>query len=104
MTPLQALDTNEIKVAHPQPWSAQTLTSIDGVNLRYRVMRDTVASFHVHDDSPECFLVLSGEVVLDTEAGPVTLTPGMFYRVEPGMSHRSRVVGEACLLVMDKMP
>ena len=44
MTPLQALDTNEIKVAHPQPWSAQTLTSIDGVNLRYRVMRDTVAS------------------------------------------------------------
>ena len=103
MTDLAAIDTYAIKGAHPEAWFAQTLTSIDGVNLKYRVMRDTTASFHVHDDSPECFLVLSGEVVMDTENGSVTLSAGMFYRVDPGISHRSRVVGEATLLVLDKM-
>ena len=104
MTTLSALDTNPIQAAHPESWFAQKLTTIDGVNLKYRVMRDTTAYFHVHDESPECFFVLSGEVVMDTETGSVTLGPGMFYRVEPGISHRSRVTGEATLLVLDKMP
>ena len=66
-------------------------------------MRDSVASFHSHPDTPECFFVLTGMVQVDTEHGSVVLEPGHFYKVEPGVSHRARVEGEATLLVFDRI-
>ncbi len=95
------VDTREIPPAHPQAWFAQTLASHNGVNLKFRVMRGTVADFHVHADSPECFFVLSGRVTIDTDAGSVTLEPGQFLEVPAGVRHRSRVEGEATVLVFD---
>ena len=104
MNPLATLDTQQIKNAHPQGWHAEKLTSIAGVKLKFRVMRNTTAQFHTHNDSPECFFVISGSVIVDTDQGSVTLNPGQFFRVEPGVSHRSRVEGEATLLVLDQFP
>jgi len=98
----EPIDTGTIARDHAGSWHAQKLATIEGVNLKFRVMRDTAAGFHVHDDSPECFFVVSGTVVIDTEQGSVTLGAGHFFQVAPGVSHRARVAGEATLLVMDR--
>jgi mannose-6-phosphate isomerase-like protein (cupin superfamily) len=95
------LDTTRLGRESPGAWFAQELASLNGVRLRFRVMRDTAAGFHVHETSPECFFVLSGSVTIDTEHGSCVLEPGQFYRVAPGVSHRARVDGEATLLVLD---
>jgi mannose-6-phosphate isomerase-like protein (cupin superfamily) len=100
---LHPIDTNRIRDSHPEGWHAETLASIDGVNLKFRVMRNSIANFHKHEDTPECFLVLSGKVQIDTENGSITLEPGQFYKVEPGVSHRSKVDGEATLIVFDRI-
>jgi mannose-6-phosphate isomerase-like protein (cupin superfamily) len=95
------IDTNEIPLAHRASWFAQTLISHNGVNLKFRVMRETCAEFHVHASSPECFFVVSGSVTIDTESNSVTLGPGQFLEVPAGTRHRSRVEGEATVLVLD---
>ena len=96
-----AFDTNEIARTHLESWFAQTLASHNGVNLKFRVMRGTAADFHVHPNSPECFFVLSGTVHIDTKSNSVSLSPGHFFEVRAGVKHRSRVDGEATLLVFD---
>lgn len=96
-----AIDTNEIPKERPEPWFAQTLVSHNGVNLKFRVMRGTTADFHVHPDSPECFFVLTGTVHTDTDSGSIALSAGKFFEVPAGLRHRSRVDGEATVLVFD---
>jgi mannose-6-phosphate isomerase-like protein (cupin superfamily) len=95
------IDTRELLLTHQEPWYAQTLASHNGVNIKFRVMRGTVADFHVHEASPECFFVVSGKVTIDMDANSVTLGPGQFLEVPAGVRHRSRVDGEATVLVFD---
>ncbi|MCG2594335.1 cupin domain-containing protein [Ramlibacter sp. XY19] len=95
------VDTRELPRTHPEPWFAQTLASHGGANLKFRVMRGTVADFHVHTSGPECFFVLTGTVTIDLDSESVTLNPGQFFEVPAGVRHRSRVEGEATLLVFD---
>lgn len=98
------IDTTTIGAQVTDSWFSKTLTTINDVNLRFRVMEDAEASFHVHPSSPECFFVVSGQVTIDTEGACETLGPGQFFRVEPGLSHRARVRGRATLLVLDQLP
>ena len=97
------IDTNSIKAGYHGPWLAERLAACNGVNLKFRVMRGTTAEFHTHEQSPECFFVLSGCVHIDTEFGTATLNPGQFFEVAPGVRHRSRVEGEATVLVFDSI-
>lgn len=100
----QLIDTLRIKATHQESWYAEKLVGMDGVNLRFRVMRNASADFHKHVEGPECFFVLSGTVMVDTEHGNVTLGPGQFFKVDTLVSHRARVDGEATLLVLDQIP
>lgn len=99
----ELIDTHAIKSSHKASWYAEELAEVSGVHLRFRVMRDTSAEFHRHVEGPECFFVLSGEVQLDTEHGSVTLLPRQFFKVGASVSHRTRVKGEATLLVVDRL-
>jgi mannose-6-phosphate isomerase-like protein (cupin superfamily) len=100
---LSTIDTNDIAAKAAEPWLSSILTTISGVNLRFRVMQDTQAQWHVHSHSPECFFVLDGQVTIETALGGHTLGPGEFFRVEPGITHRARVMGRARLLVLDQL-
>jgi mannose-6-phosphate isomerase-like protein (cupin superfamily) len=96
-----SLDTSTLGAS--ESWFSKVLASVAGANLRYRVMRDTARPFHVHEQSPECFFVLTGLVHIDTDDGSVCLSAGQFYQVRPGLRHRARVEGEATLLVFDAL-
>jgi mannose-6-phosphate isomerase-like protein (cupin superfamily) len=96
-----ALDTHTLDTS--APWFTQVLASVAGAKLRYRVMRNTAAAFHVHEQSPECFFVLSGLLHIDTDEGTVSLSAGQFCEVRAGLRHRARAEGEATLLVLDAL-
>jgi hypothetical protein len=74
----RVIDTSDFKSSHQEAWCSQKLAAFGGASLRYRIMRDTCAPFHVHEHCPECFFVLSGVVHIDTETGTVSLGLGSF--------------------------
>ena len=58
--------------------------------------------WHDHADTDDLFLVLAGRILIETEAGNVTLGPGELYVVPKGVKHRPVAEEEAHLLLMEK--
>lgn len=57
--------------------------------------------WHDHPDTDDFFLVLDGEVRIETEDGNVTLGPGELYVVPKGKKHRPVANREAHLLLIE---
>jgi mannose-6-phosphate isomerase-like protein (cupin superfamily) len=57
--------------------------------------------WHDHPDTDDFFLVLDGEVRIETEDGDVTLGPGELYVVPKGKKHRPVADREAHLLLIE---
>jgi mannose-6-phosphate isomerase-like protein (cupin superfamily) len=62
------------------------LTEVDDHVVRMSVMTEPFC-WHRHPDSDETFLVIEGEVVLETAVERVRLGPGQLYTVPAGMAH-----------------
>jgi mannose-6-phosphate isomerase-like protein (cupin superfamily) len=82
-------------------WKSFDVTKFNGQNVRMRVMQDSTAPWHVHDDSDEAFFVLSGTFFLDTQDGTLRIDAGQLGVARAGVRHRGRVEGRATLLVID---
>jgi len=82
-------------------WKSFDVAQVNGQNVRVRVMQDSTAEWHVHEDSDEAFFVLSGTFFLDTEKGTQPIDAGQFGVVLAGIRHRGRVEGRTTLLVID---
>ena len=57
--------------------------------------------WHSHDDTDDFFLVLSGNVTIETELGNVILKPGELYVVPKGVQHRPVAQEEAHILLIE---
>ena len=57
--------------------------------------------WHSHPDTDDFFLVLDGEVSIDSDDGAVTLGPGELCVVPAGLRHRPRAVAEAKVLLIE---
>lgn len=57
--------------------------------------------FHHHEDTDDFFLILDGEVTIDSDAGTVTLGPGELCIVPKGVRHRPRAITEAKVLLIE---
>jgi quercetin dioxygenase-like cupin family protein len=113
MTAVSVADTTPLDGAIEGRWSSTGLLTVNGNTVRFRVMQDATAPWHTHRGSDEFFLVLSGEVTIDTrerdaregdEGGAVTahrIRPGQMLAVHPGTEHRARCIGRATLVVID---
>jgi mannose-6-phosphate isomerase-like protein (cupin superfamily) len=62
------------------------LTRVDDHVVRISVMTDPFY-WHRHPDSDETFLVVEGEVLLETANDRVELGPGQLYTVPAGLAH-----------------
>ncbi|MCW5746771.1 MAG: cupin domain-containing protein [Alphaproteobacteria bacterium] len=84
-------------------WKSFDLGRVNGQRVRFRTMRDWTANWHVHPDSDEAFVVISGTFFLDTDDGTREVTAGQMTVARAGIRHRGRCVGQATMLVIDSI-
>ena len=71
-----------------ESWKSIRLLSVNGNNVKLRVMRNKEAPWHRHEDSDELFIVQTGTITMDVrdQLGKVSsysLTPGPRCASEP---------------------
>lgn len=57
--------------------------------------------FHLHEDTDDFFLVLSGEMVMDLEGDSHPVKTGEIYVVPKGVTHRPRADAECAVLLIE---
>jgi len=57
--------------------------------------------YHLHEDTDDFFLVLSGEMMMDIEAEAHTVKAGELFIVPRGVTHRPRAVDECHVLLIE---
>jgi mannose-6-phosphate isomerase-like protein (cupin superfamily) len=85
-------------------WKSFDVATVNENAVRFRVMENTTANWHVHEHSDELFYVVSGIVLMDTELGVRKIQSRQLFVVPAGTRHRARVEGRATLLVVDNIP
>lgn len=82
------------------PLTAVPVGQVNGIPAFARVMENFEGPCHVHENSDEMFIVLSGVIYLDFDSTSVKLCAGESYTVPAGVTHKSRVPGRAELIVI----
>ncbi len=81
-------------------WSPKIISQFNGNDIMvFKVQGEFV--WHDHRDTDDFFLVLEGEVTIETEDGNVTLGPGELYVVPKGKKHRPVAANEAHILLIE---
>ncbi|HEY4801838.1 MAG TPA: cupin domain-containing protein, partial [Paraburkholderia sp.] len=57
--------------------------------------------WHSHADTDETFIVLEGELRIDTRDGPIVVRPGQMAVVPKGTEHKPCAIGEVKLLLIE---
>lgn len=82
-------------------WAPRIVSHFNGHEIMVVKVRGEFV-WHDHADTDDFFMVLSGSVRIETEAGHVTLGPGELYVVPQGLKHRPVAEEEAHLLLIEK--
>ena len=81
-------------------WDPHVVAKYNGNDIM--VVKFTGAfPFHHHDDTDDFFLVLDGQITLETDQGNVTLGPGELCVVPAGLRHRPTAAKEAKVLLIE---
>jgi mannose-6-phosphate isomerase-like protein (cupin superfamily) len=81
-------------------WSPRTIAVVNDYDVRVvKVLGEFTA--HRHPDTDEFFLVLSGRLVIRTEAGDVPLDPGDTFVVPRGRLHQPCAESETTILLFE---
>ena len=84
-----------------EAWQPRTVSVFNGHDVMVAKLRGQY-HWHVHDDTDDFFLVLTGLLEIDLEDGPmVTLLPGQLHVVPKGVRHRPRAPEEAHILLIE---
>jgi mannose-6-phosphate isomerase-like protein (cupin superfamily) len=91
------------EVSSNRPWFNQTLTTVNDAVVRLGIFEGTFP-WHKHTDQDEFFLVLDGEIFLDTEGmAPVCLTAHQGFTVPRGIMHRPRSLQPSTVLMVESV-
>jgi mannose-6-phosphate isomerase-like protein (cupin superfamily) len=80
-------------------WASEQIGSFNGSPVSVRFMHQAIADWHLHSDSDEMFVVLSGSITIDTEKGEFPLTQNDCFIVKAGTRHRAKTDGTAVLML-----
>ncbi len=81
-------------------WSPRIVARFNGHEVMVAKLEGAFP-WHVHEDTDDFFLVLSGRIRLETEAGNVNLGPGELHVVPRGVRHRPVAEAEAHVLLIE---
>jgi mannose-6-phosphate isomerase-like protein (cupin superfamily) len=80
-------------------WSPIDVAHINDWVLRAAAIKGEY-HWHSHQDD-ELFLVYKGEIVIDTEKGPIVLKEGQGAVIPKGLSHKPRAENRAIILMIE---
>jgi len=83
-----------------EAWQTVVIGEVNASPVFMREMRETEAQFHSHAGSDEMFIVLEGEVYMETRESSIHLARGDTFTVKAGTEHRTRAPSYARLLVI----
>lgn len=96
-----AIDLNDKLASFSEAWQPRTVSLFNGHDVMVAKLRGDY-HWHVHEDSDDFFLVLSGQLEIDLEDGTtVALGPGQLYVVPKGVRHRPRAAAETHILLIE---
>lgn len=75
-------------------WSPRIVARFNGHEMMVAKLQGAFP-WHAHEDTDDVFLVLSGRIRVETEAGDVDLGPGELHVVPRGVRHRPVAEAEA---------
>lgn len=81
-------------------WANEQIGSFNESQVNVRFMHKTIAEWHVHSETDEMFVVVSGLVTIDTEDGIFPLTKNDCFIVKAGTRHRARTDESTTLLTL----
>lgn len=81
-------------------WSPRVVGELNGQHVRLAKLQGEFV-WHHHDDEDELFLVLAGNLELHLEDQVVHLSPGEFFIVPKGVSHKPVAPGEVHVLLLE---
>jgi mannose-6-phosphate isomerase-like protein (cupin superfamily) len=80
-------------------WSPIDVAHINDWVLRMSAVKGEF-HWHKHDDD-EFFLIYKGEIVIDTENGPIPLKEGEAAVIPKGLKHKPRAAERAVVLLLE---
>jgi len=98
-----ARDLDSLQISVTDAWKSFDVATVNGNAVRFRVMENTTANWHVHEHTDELFYVVSGAVLMDTEHGVREIRLRQLLVMPAGTRHPARVEGRATLLVIDNI-
>jgi mannose-6-phosphate isomerase-like protein (cupin superfamily) len=99
MTP-RKISLDDALAQFTELWAPRTVGRLNDYELKVvRVQGEFV--WHQHDDTDEVFLVLDGQLTIDTAEGAVTLGPRETTTIPRGMQHRPRAEQETTVLLVE---
>lgn len=95
----QFYDLNQLDDQLDAPWSPVEIARIGEWVLRAALFQGEY-HWHAHDHD-EAFLVLKGEIVIETEKGNLTLAAGQTAVIPKGLHHKPRSATRSIVLMLD---
>ena len=91
------------EVARHKPWFNRTLTTVNDAVVRLGIFEGEFP-WHKHEDQDEFFIVLDGEIFMDTEtSGTVRLQRNQGFTVPKGTLHRPRSPQKSVVLMVERV-
>ena len=81
-------------------WSPKIVAAFNGHDVMVVKARGEFV-WHAHDDTDDFFLVLKGNMTIETEEGDVQLGPGDLHIVPKGVRHRPVAREEVHILLIE---
>jgi mannose-6-phosphate isomerase-like protein (cupin superfamily) len=83
-------------------WSPKIVAQVNDTDVKLVKVQGEAFPWHTHEHEDELFLVLSGELIIETRAGAITLGPGELSVVPKGVEHRTLARVETHLVLIER--
>ena len=98
--PLRKANIDEKLAQFTEHWAPRVVGRLNDYELKIvKVQGEFV--WHQHDDTDEVFLVLDGQLTIDTPDGSVVLGPRETVTIPRGLRHRPRAERETALMLIE---